>query len=51
MANMGFQSEVSGIEQLNHCIWIVELEGLGARRDEERIVLAPNHQSRQLPGP
>ena len=44
------QREVAGVEEVDLCIWNVALERFGARRKEERIVLAPHRQERRLVG-
>ena len=45
---MRFQCEVAGVQEADNCGWNVALERLGARRQEERIVLAPHRQKRRL---
>src|SRR5262249_9089615 len=46
---MRFQREVARLEKVDHGTWDVALERLGARREEERIVLAPPRQERRPP--
>src|SRR5476651_2388458 len=50
MRGVGFQGEVAGVEQLHHGVGVIAFVGMGARRDEEGIVLAPDHQRRHLRG-
>ena len=38
------QSEMAGVEEAHHRVRDVALERLGARRQEERIVLAPHRE-------
>ena len=45
---MRFEGEVPSIEEANDCARIVPLERLRARRQEERIVLAPHSQKRRF---
>ena len=42
------QREMAGIEEMHLGVGVVALEGLGAGRQEERIVLAPDRQQRRL---
>ena len=42
------QCEVPGIEQVDFRIWKILLEGLSTRRNEGRVVLAPDHEGRRL---
>jgi hypothetical protein len=37
-----FECEMAGVEQVHLSIWIVSAEGLGAGRQEEGIVPAPD---------
>ena len=48
LVGVGFEREVAGIEEADLRLGQVALERLGARRDEERIVLAPDRQQRRL---
>src|SRR5262249_39647677 len=43
--------EVSGIQELNTCIWVVASEGLGACRYEIGIVFPPDREQRRPPFP
>ena len=45
---MRLQREMPGIEEAHLRIWNIALERLGARRQEERVVLAPHRQQRRL---
>ena len=45
------QREVAGVEEADLCLWNVALKRFGARRKEERIVLAPHRQKRRLVRP
>ena len=45
---MGLEREMSGVEKAHDRARDVVLERLGARRQEERIVLAPRRQERRL---
>src|SRR5262245_1835615 len=49
LLRMCFQREVARPEKADHCIGNVSLERLGARRQEERIVLAPHREERRPP--
>src|SRR6185436_19940268 len=49
LARMRLQREVARLEEADHCTWNVALERLGARRQEERIVLAPHREERRPP--
>jgi hypothetical protein len=40
-ASMRFQGEVAGVKEANNCARNVALERLGARRQNEWVVLAP----------
>jgi hypothetical protein len=40
------QREMAGVEQVDFGVPIIALKGFGARRQEERIVLAPDSQQR-----
>src|SRR5262245_65596331 len=46
---MRLQREVTRLEEADHRTWNVALERLGARRQEERIVLAPRRKERRPP--
>src|SRR6516164_368448 len=46
-AGVGFEREVAGIEEVDFSVGQVTLEGFGARRNEERIVLTPDRQQRR----
>ncbi len=48
---MRFKREMAGVEQANDRTGIVAPERLGARRQEERIVLAPDREERRLMRP
>jgi hypothetical protein len=48
LLNMGFQREVARIEELYLRVRIVPLVSLRSRRNEERIVFAPDGQQRRL---
>src|ERR1700759_2198720 len=41
---LGLQREMAGIDEVNLGVRIVAAEGFGARRQEERIVLAPDRE-------
>jgi hypothetical protein len=41
-----FEGEVTGVEEVNFRVRVVPPEGLGARRQKERIVLSPDCESR-----
>jgi len=43
-----FQGEVAGVKEAHVSVWNVTLERLGARPQEERVVLAPSCQKRRL---
>src|ERR1700722_4800857 len=45
---MGFQREMAGVEEAQSGAGNIALERFGARRQEERIVLAPHRQERRL---
>ena len=45
---MGLKRKMAGVEEMHLGVRIVALEGLGARRQEERIVLAPHGEQRRL---
>ena len=47
---MRFEREVSSVEEPDDSPWDVSLECLGARRQEEWIVLPPNRQERRPVG-
>src|SRR5215510_8963294 len=47
LSRMRFQREVACLEETDHCAWNVPLERLGARRQEERVVLAPHREKRR----
>ena len=42
-----FQGEVSGVEEVHFGVGVVALECLGARRQEERVILAPHGEQRR----
>ena len=42
------QREVAGLEEVDLCLRNVALKRFSARREEERIVLAPHRQKRRL---
>src|SRR5262249_13664623 len=44
---MRFQCKVTRLEEADHCTWDVALERLGARRQEEWIVLTPHREQRR----
>ena len=44
LRSMGLQREVAGVEEAHDRVGDVALEGLGAGRQEERIVLSPHRQ-------
>src|SRR5215472_2836997 len=46
---MRFQREVARLEEADHRAWNVALERFGARRQKERIVLAPHGEKRRPP--
>jgi len=48
LLDMGFQGKVTGIEEADLGVGNVPPEGLGARWQEERVVLAPNRQEPRL---
>ena len=48
---MGLQCKMAGVEEADDRIGIVALEGFGAGRQEEGIVLAPDRQERRLVAP
>ena len=50
LGGMGFQREMAGVEEAHDRLRHVALERLGARRQEERIVLAPHRQEGRLVG-
>ena len=39
---------MAGVQQLHHRVGVIGFIGVSPRRDEKRIVLAPNHQRRHL---
>src|SRR5262245_14850484 len=47
LSRMRLQREVARLEETDHCAWVVALERLGARRQEERVVLAPYREKRR----
>src|SRR5262249_6073903 len=50
LASMGFEREVSGVQEADHRAWNIAPERLSPRRKKERIVLAPYRQERRLVG-
>jgi hypothetical protein len=48
LPGVGLQREVPGVEDMDLRTGKVALEGLGAGREEERIVLAPHRQKLRL---
>src|SRR5215471_8557002 len=44
---MSFQREMAGVVEVNNSLRLIPLEGLSARRQEERIVLPPDRQQRR----
>src|SRR5579862_4137814 len=48
LRGVGFQREMSGIEEAHARLRQVALERLGTRRQEERIVLAPHREEGRL---
>ena len=48
IAFAAFQGESAGVKEAHVSVWNVTLERLGARRQEERVVLAPSCQKRRL---
>src|SRR5262249_36643144 len=49
LRSLAFQREVTGVEQVDFGVRVVALEGLGAGRQEKRIVLPPYRQKRGPP--
>src|SRR5262245_26192803 len=49
LSGMRLQREVARLEEADHCARNVALERLGARRQEERVVLAPHREQRRPP--
>src|SRR5262245_63154515 len=45
---VSFERKVAGVEEVHVCVRYVAFERLGARRQEERVVLAPSCQKRRL---
>jgi len=45
--DMGFQREMAGVEELHLGVRIVAPERLGSRRQEERVVPAPDREQRR----
>src|SRR5215472_7035893 len=45
--DVGFECEVTSIEKLHGCVRVIASEGLCSRRNEERIVLAPDRKQRR----
>src|SRR4029077_18993684 len=50
LGGMRLQREMAGIEEADDRVRDIPFERLGARRQEERIVLAPYRQERRLTG-
>jgi hypothetical protein len=50
LRSLAFQREMPGVEQMDFGIRVVSFEGLGAGRQEERIVLAPYREKLGPPG-
>src|SRR5215475_1414805 len=48
--NMRFQREVSGVEEADDRFRNIAFEGLGARRQEEGIILSPHREEGWLVG-
>ncbi|MBT8767052.1 hypothetical protein J7302_13110 [Pseudomonas sp. DB1] len=44
VVHVGFEGKVTGVQQFDDSVRVVALERLGARRDEERVVFAPDDQ-------
>src|SRR5262249_10189634 len=51
LRGVGFQREMPGVEEADNGVRDVALERLGARRQEERVVLAPHREERRLVSP
>ena len=51
LGGVGLQREMAGVEEADDGVGNVALERLRARRQEERIVLAPDGEERRLVGP
>src|SRR5580692_3968089 len=48
LVRMRFQREVARVEEANLCVRNIALESLGARRQEERIVLSPHREKTRV---
>ena len=44
VGGVGLQGEVTGVEEADDRVGNIALEGLGARRQEERVVLTPHRE-------
>ena len=45
---VGFEREVTGVEEVHFGAWVVALERLSARRQKEGIVLPPDGEQRRM---